>query len=147
MSLIILQVIPSSIGYIIIVLLLTVLPGPYSRSTNFRRWTNLTSILIVISFRLEQQAWFRVCVVPMVPITFRFIIPLTWCRRWLITSSWNLSTNVSWSSSTFWALPGYQSDSWCEIPSLPLDDSCSHRPLYCLSFNTTCSRFVLNERQ
>ena len=32
----------------------------------------------------------------MVPKTFRFIIPLTWCRRWLITSSWNLSTNVSW---------------------------------------------------
>ena len=52
------------------------LPGPYSRSTNFRRWTNLTSILIVISFRLEQQAWFRVCVVPLVPITFHFII--TW---------------------------------------------------------------------
>ena len=57
-------------------MILTVLPGPYSRSTNFRRWTNLTSILIVISFRLEQQAWFRVCVVPLVPITFHFII--TW---------------------------------------------------------------------
>ena len=55
----------------------------------------------------------------MVPITVCFIIPLTWCRRWLITSSWNLSTNVSWSSSTLWALPGYQSDSWWEIPSLP----------------------------
>ena len=35
------------------------------------------SILIVISFRLEQQAWFRVCDIPMVPITFRFIIRLT----------------------------------------------------------------------
>ena len=68
--------IPSLFGYIIIVTILTVLPGPYSRSTNFRRWTNLTSILIVISFRLEQQAWFRVCVVPLVPITFHFII--TW---------------------------------------------------------------------
>ena len=46
--------IPSLFGYIIVVTILTVLPGPYSRSTNFRRWTNLTSILIVISFRLEQ---------------------------------------------------------------------------------------------
>ena len=55
----------------------------------------------------------------MVPITFRFIIPLTWCRRWLITSSWNLSTNVSWSSSTLCALPGYRLSSWWEIPSLP----------------------------
>ena len=48
--------IPSLFRYIIVVTILTVLPGPYSRSTNFRRWTNLTSILIVISFRLEQQA-------------------------------------------------------------------------------------------
>ena len=94
------------------------LPGPYSRSTNFRRWTNLTSILIVISFRLEQQAWFRVCVVPLVPITFHFIITLTWCRRRSITSSWTLATKVS-RSSTFWAHPGYQLDSWWEIPSLP----------------------------
>ena len=68
--------VPSLFVYIIVVTILTVLPGPYSRSTNFRRWTNLTSILIVISFRLEQQAWFRVCVVPLVPITFHFII--TW---------------------------------------------------------------------
>jgi len=68
--------IPRLFGYIIVVTILTVLPGPYSRSSNFRRWTNLMSILIVISFRLEQQAWFRVCVVPLVPITFHFII--TW---------------------------------------------------------------------
>ena len=94
------------------------LPGPYSRSTNFRRWTNLLSILIVISFRLEQQAWFRVCVVPLVPITFHFIITLTWCRRRSITSSWTLATKVSW-SSTFWAHPWYQLNSWWEIPSLP----------------------------
>ena len=43
---------------------------------NFRRWAKLTSIFLIRSFRLEQQAWFRVCVVPMVPITFHFII--TW---------------------------------------------------------------------
>jgi len=77
------------------------------------------SIFLVISFLLEQQTWFRVCVVPMVLITLRFIIQLAWCHRRLVTSSWNISTNVSWSSSTFWGLPGYQSDSWWEIPSLP----------------------------
>ena len=81
-----------------------VLPG-----AQFSWWANLTSIFLVIPFVLEQQAWFRVCVVLVVPITFRFIIPLTWCHRWLITSSWNLSTIVSWSSSTLWALTGYQS--------------------------------------
>ena len=133
--------IPSLFGYIIVVTILTVLPGPYSRSTNFRRWTNLTSIFLVISFHLNQQAWVRVCVVPLVPITFHFIITLTWCRRRSITSSWTLATKVSW-SSTFWAHPGYQLNSWWVIPSLPLDDSCSHRPLYCLPFNTTCSCFV-----
>ena len=134
--------IPSLFGYIIVVTILTVLPGPYSRSTNFRRWTNLTSIFLVITFHLKQQAWVRVCVVTVVPITSCFIIPLTWCRRWLTTSAWNLSTIVSWSSSTLWALPGIQLNSWWVIPSLPLDDSCSHRPPYCLPFNTTCSCFV-----
>ena len=99
-------------------MILTVLPGPYSRSTNFRRWTNLTSILIVISFRLEQQAWFRVCVVPLVPITFHFIITWLDVVTDRITSSWTLVTKVSW-SSTFWAHPGYQLNSWWEIPSLP----------------------------
>ena len=113
------HVIPSLIGYIIIVLILTVLPGPSSRSTIFWRWAKLTSIFLVISFRLEQQAWFRVCVIPLVPITFRFIIPLTWCHHRSITSSWILATNVSWTSSTFWALPRYLSNSGWEIPSLP----------------------------
>ena len=58
----------------------------------FRRWANLTSIFLIISFLLEQKTWFRVCVVPVVPITSCFIIPLTWCHHWSITSSWNLST-------------------------------------------------------
>ena len=120
MSLIFLPIIPSLFGCIIVVMILTVLPGPYSRSTNFRRWTNLTSILIVISFRPKQQAWVRVRVVTVVPITSCFIIPLTWCRRWLTTSAWNLSTIVSWSSSTLWALPGIQLNSWWVIPCLPL---------------------------
>ena len=110
---------------------------------DFRWWAKLTTIMRVISVHLEQQDWFQVCVLPMVPITFRSIIPLTWCRRWLITSSWNSSTNVSWSSSTLWALPGYQLSSWWEILSLT--------PMICVSFDhfiafrttQTCSCFVL----
>ena len=134
--------IPSLLGYINVMTILTVLPGPYSRSTNFRRWTNLTSIFLVIPFHLKQQAWVRVCVVPMVPMTFGFIIPLPWCRRWLITSSWNLSTN---SSSTLWVLPGYQLNSWWEIPSLSLDDLSYQRQHSCLPPppTQTCSQFVL----
>ena len=119
MSLIILQVIPCLIGYILIVLLLTVLPGPSSRSTIFDDELSLRWSFLIISFSFGQLACFGVCVVIVVPITSCFIIPLTWCRRWLITSSWNLSTNVSWSSSTFRAPQGYQLNSWWEIPSLP----------------------------
>ena len=38
----------------------------------FRQWANLASIFLVISLLLEQQTWFRVCVLPVVPITFPF---------------------------------------------------------------------------
>ena len=86
---------------------------------NFWQWAKLTSIFLVISVRLEQQSWFQVCVVPMVPITSCFIILLTWCDHGSITSLWNLSTNVSRSSSVFWAFPWYQLNSWWEMPSLP----------------------------
>ena len=85
---------------------------------NFRWWAKLTSIFLIIPFCLKQRAWFRVCVIPLVSVTFRFIIPLAWCHRRPITSSWDLSTNVSWSSSAFWALLGYQLNSWWEMPSL-----------------------------
>ena len=61
---------------------------------------------------------------------------LTWCHHQPITSSWNLSTIVSWSSSTFWALPEYQLNSWWEIPPLPLYDLCYHRQHYCLPSDT-----------
>ena len=46
------------------------LPGSLFPEHNFRRWARLTSIFLVISFRLEHQAWFRVCVVPLVLVTF-----------------------------------------------------------------------------
>ena len=135
MSLIILQVIPSLIGYIIILLNFNCATWSFVEQ-KFRRWANLTSTFLVISIVLEQQAWFQVYVVPMVSITFCFIIPLAWCHHQSITSSWNLSTNVSWSSSTFWGLPGYQLNSWWEIPSLPLCDLYYHRRHHCLPSDT-----------
>ena len=144
MSLIILHVIHSLIGYTIIGLIFNCATWSLSPEHHFPRWAKLMLIFLVISFRLEQQAWFWVDVVPMVPKTFHFIIPLTWCRRWLITSSGNLSTNVSWSSSTFWALQGYRSNSCWEIWSLPLDDLCYHRQHPCLPSTQMCSCFGLN---
>ena len=141
-SLIILQVIPSLIGYIITVLYFNCVIWSFLEH-NFRWWAKLTSTFLVISFCLEQQAGFRVCDVPVVPITFRFIIPLTWCHCRSITPSWNLSTILSWSSSTFWTLPVYQSNSWWEIPSLPLDGLCYHQQHFCLPPTQTCSCFVL----
>ena len=68
---------------------------------------------------------------------------LTWCHRWPITSSWNLPTIVSWSSSILWALLGYQSNSWWEVPSLPLDELCYHRQLYCLPSKTNLFMFCV----
>ena len=79
----------------------------------------------------------------MAPITFRFISPLTWCHRRSITPSWNLSTIVSLSSSTFWPLPGYQLNSWWETPFLPLDDLCYHRQHSCFPFNTNLFLFCV----
>ena len=114
---------------------------------NLRRWVKPTSIFLVIPFCHEQQACFRVCVVPMVPITFRFIIPLTWCHRRSVTCSWNLSTNVSWSSPTFWAVPGYQSNSWWEMPYLPprwiVPEPAGHKITFscwnCMTYFISCS--------
>ena len=110
---------------------------------NFWQWAKLTSIFLVISVRLEQQSWFQVCVVPMVPITSCFIILLTWCDRGSITSSWNLSTNVSWSPSTFWCSSRISIELMMRNTILALDDLCYHRPLDCLSFNTNLFVFCV----
>ena len=144
-SLIILQVIPSLISYIIIVLIfLIVLPGPFFPKHNLRRWAKLTSIFLVISLLLEQQTWFRVCVLTVVPITFCFHhcfdLMSSIDRLHLHETS---RQNLSWSSSTFWVPPGYQLNSWWEIPSLPLDDLCYHRQHSCFPFNTNLFMFCV----
>ena len=66
-SLLILQVIPSLIGYIIIVQLLTVLPGPYSRSTTFddelslRRFSSSYHFALnsKLDFEFVSYPWFQ----------------------------------------------------------------------------------------
>ena len=127
-SSIILQVIPSLISYIIIVLnFLTVLSGPYSRSTTFRRWGKLTSIFLILSFHLEQQAWIRAYVVFVAPIAFAssFLLLDDVAARWHLHRA--SQQNLSWSPSIYCLVVRYQSNSWGEIPSLPVDDSCCHR--------------------
>ena len=79
----------------------------------------------------------------MAPIIFCCISPFAWCSRWLITTTWNLSTNVSWSSSTLWALPGYQLSSWWEIPSLHLMICVTFDHLFAFRSTQTCSCFEL----
>ena len=79
-------------------------PKHNPNSTLSLHWA-FNNILVVLKDNFD----FELAILSVVPTTFRFTIPFAWCRRWSITSSWNFSTNVSWSSSTFWALPGYQS--------------------------------------
>ena len=76
MSLIILQFTPSPIVYIIIVLNFNCATRSLFSEHQFATIAKLTSIFLVIPFHLKQPAWFRVFVVPLVPITFHFII--TW---------------------------------------------------------------------
>ena len=131
-------------GYIIILMILTVLPGPYSRSTTLDDDAKLTSIFLVISFHLEQQTWPRVCVLPVVPITFRFHHSCD-----LMSSSINyifLKTSRQICRDHCQQFDFFQvvcRNSGWEIPSLPLDELCYHRQHSCLPPTQTCSYFVL----
>ena len=140
------HVIPSLIGYIITMLNFNCGTWSLIPEHNFWQWAKLTSIFLVISVRLEQQSWFQVCVVPMVPITSCFIILLTWCDRGSITSSWNLSTNVSWSPSTFWCSSRISIELMMRNTILALDDLCCHRPLYCVPSNKNLFVFCVIPR-
>jgi hypothetical protein len=80
-----------------------VLPGPYARS-NFWRWAKLTSIFLIISFHLEQQAWLRACVLSVVSLASNFN-PATLIILLIESLLFkNPSTNASWSASIFWLL-------------------------------------------
>ena len=99
-------------------MILTVLPGPYSRRITFDDELSLRWSSSSYHFHLEQQAWFRVCVVPLVPIIFRLTIHLTRCHHRLITPSWNLSTICRDRQTTFWFLPEYQPNGWWQVTIL-----------------------------
>ena len=73
----------------------------------------------------------------MVPLTFSFTIPSALIIL-LIDYFFHETSrqNVSWSSSKFWLLPIGRLNSWCEIPSLSLDDLWYHGQHYCLPSNT-----------
>ena len=136
MSLIILHVIPSLIGYTIIGLIFNCATWSFFTEHKFRQWANLTSYLPchIIS------PWIANLISSLFHThgsdNFRFTLPFAWCRWWLIIFSWNPSTNVSWSSSTFWALLGYQSKSWWEMPSSSLGNLSCHRQHPYLPFIT-----------
>ena len=136
MSLLILQVSPSLVCYIIIVQLFNCATRSFFTEHNFRRWAKLTSIFLVIPFLLDQQTWFRVCVVPLVPITFHFIIHLTWCHRRSITS-WNLSTKCVVIIINLMSSSRISNEFMMRNTILALDDLRYHRPLYCLPANTS----------
>ena len=99
----------------------------------FRQWANLASIFLVISLLLEQQTWFRVCVLTVVPITFRFHHSFD-----LMSSSINyifLKTSRQICRDHCQQFDFFQvvcRNSGWEIPSLPLDELCYHRQHYCL---------------
>ena len=97
------------------------------------------SILIVISFRLEQQAWFRVCVVPLVPITFHFII--TWLD--VITDRLHLHELSRQRCRDHQHSELIQDINWIHDEKYHpcLDELYYHRPLYCLPTNTSLFMF------
>ena len=103
---------------------------------NFQRWAKLTSIFLVLSFHLEQQAWFRVGVVSVDPIIFRCSSPFVWRSRCSIASSWSLSTKI------VMIIINILTPSWISIEFmmrntiLALDDLFYHRSFYCFPFNT-----------
>ena len=143
MSVLILQVIASLIGEIIIVQLFNCATWSFP-AHKFRQWANLASIFLVISLLLEQQTWFRVCVLPVVPIPFRFHHSFD-----LMSSSINyifLKTSRQTCRDHCQQFDFFQvvcRNSGWEIPSLPLDELCYHRQHSCLPPTQTCSCFVL----
>ena len=79
----------------------------------------------------------------MVPITFRFIIRLTWCHRRPITSPWNLSTEIVMIIVNISSSLRISIEFLMRNTILALDDLCYHRPLDCLPFNTNLFVFCV----
>ena len=142
MNLIILQAIPSLIGYILIVQTFYCATWSFSEH-NFRRWAKLMLIFLVISFLLKQLAWFRVCVISVVFNNFSlhpffclmlsmsdyiFMKPLDKCVMIII----NIPSS-----------PRISIEFLMRNTIRALDDLCYHRPLDCLPFNTNLFVFCV----
>jgi hypothetical protein len=137
------HIIPSLIGYIIIMLIFTVLPGPHARS-NSRHQTKLTSIFLILSFHLKQQAWFRACVVSVVPITFLLIISFVWCRHCSMAYSKILSTKFVMITIIMLTCSRISLEFMMRNIILALDDLCYRRQHSCLLSNTCLIMSWLN---
>jgi hypothetical protein len=85
----------------LVLLSLTVLPRPSLVHEFFRVWARLTSSFQHHVACFERQLWFRACILSIVPMTSTSSFP-AWRRRCLISFSWKLPANVSWSPSTLY---------------------------------------------
>ena len=142
MSSLILQVIRSLIGYIIIVQLLTVLPGPSSRSTIFddeltlRRSSSYNFALKTASLILSlcrtrgsnNLSLHQSFDLMLSPIDYTSVKSLDKCVMIIINilSSSRISIEFMMRNTI-----------------LSLDDLCYHRPLYCLPSNTNLFVFFV----
>ena len=79
----------------------------------------------------------------MVPITFRFIIRLTWCHHRPITSPWNLLTEIVMIIINISSSSRISIEFLMRNTILALDDLCYHRPFDCLPFNTNLFVFCV----
>ena len=122
MSLIILQVIPSLIGYILTMVTFNCVTWSFFPEQSFRRWAKLTSIFLIISFFSWTTSLIsslcHICGSNNLSLHHSFCLMSSLLDGLFIVPRQNLS----WSPSIYWLVSGYQSNSWWEIPSFPLDD-------------------------
>ena len=141
-SLILHHVFPSLNGYIIIVLILTVLPGPSSRSTNFDGELILRRSSSSYHFSLNNKIDFELCHtlgsnnlslhhsfdLMSSPVDYIFMKSLDKCVVIII----NLMSS-----------PRMSIEFMMRNTILALDELCYHRPLYCLPSNTNLFVFCV----
>ena len=109
MRLILHHVIPSLIGYIIIVLILTMLPNPSSRSTIFDDELSLRRSSSSYRFTSNNKLAPSLC---SICGSNNLLLHQSFCLMQSLINCFfvdPLENKMSWSPSTFWALPGYQS--------------------------------------
>ena len=135
--------IPSRIGYIIFMLILTVLPSPCSRCTFLTMSLARDKLSSIVSFFLHYMMESELVSHPRFHWLLALPLHLLWSSYWSITSSWKLSTKCVMNIATFWLLPIGQSNSWWKVPSLSLDNLCCPRQHPCLSSDANAFKFCV----